>query len=360
MIVRLIRKEAKELINSRGILFLLGAVSIILIIGISYSSKNMGVTGEYKISIGVENRDNSFYSRLLLNYFQEDENFANYASLIPGTEKELSKDFYAGTIDAYLVIPENFAKNLIEVTNIPIEVKISTQDTTTAVILKNILEGYEKYITAVEINAVALYEIMEREKMPLELIEQVNVDISTQLVFTALGRDGIFDYQEIKSQKATPLSAYYTYVLTAMVLLYSGIYGGLRFLKERKAQVWSRGVVAGISMTQQLLAKFLFYGVLSFLAVSAVLGLLQKQLGIPITGKRYLVLALMAFFSTALGLFLAFLFQEERAYAMGANMFQIITCIIGGAVVPVMYLPEGVLLLARLTPVYWFVRLMTA
>lgn len=354
--ILLIVKEWKEGIkNKRVLLFFAG---LLLIIGIVYFSGKTKETSGSSITIGILDEDESFYSRLLVNYFKEDKNFSSYAQLITASENELEEQFAAGKINAYLILPKNFAKNLIQIENTPIDVKISTADTTIAVLLKNVLEGYGKFITAVEVNAVALYEQMERDGMEQALMEQMNIEISKNLVITALGRKDFFQQQVEKNLSSTPLTEYYSYVLVGMLLLYMGLIPGLRLLKEKKSQVFDRGRAAGISIWAYIGSKLLVYGILSILSGMLLFGGISGKTGLNFTAVRFLVLMGMSGISLLLGMLPVFWVKNERAYMIGINMFYVIIAAVGGALIPVMYLPESFLMLSRLTPIYWFVRLM--
>ena len=50
---------------------------------------------------------------------------------------------------------------MIKIENTPLQILLNIEDKTKALLMKNLLEGYEKFVSAVEINCVTLYEVME-------------------------------------------------------------------------------------------------------------------------------------------------------------------------------------------------------
>lgn len=56
-------------------------------------------------------------------------------------------------------------------------------------------------------------------------------------------------------------------------------------------------------------------------------------------------------------LFLAAAFQKTKNYLLASNMFLLLGAILGGGLIPFMYLPAGMQGAARLLPNYWTLRL---
>lgn len=359
----LIGRELKELTGRKGF-YVIGAVILLCVLAGLLAGGIQGAANkpaaQPQIKIGIVDQDGSYLSGVLVNYFADDPNFSRFAEIETMEEKQTEQRLADGSLTACLVIPEHFVDNLITIDNSPIFIRISTKNTTNAILLKNVFESYEKYIAAVQINCMALYDQMEADGMEPSLIEQTNREISMDLVFTALGRDGFFEFIEEPDFKSTPIKEYYFYVLEAMLLLSAGIFTGLLFLKEKNSMVFARGVAAGLHGWQYALSKGLVYGSVTGAAAVLVNRSAGRLLDIPFQLKNDGIIVCFVIFSILLGMLPSLLVKNEKTYMIAGNMFHFITCIAGGAIVPFMYLPEILRNIAEFTPVYWFVRLMAA
>ncbi|HWT26835.1 MAG TPA: ABC transporter permease, partial [Mobilitalea sp.] len=247
-----INKELKELLSNKKIWIGLLTVLIIIIIGTSYNKKNQEAVPSEVLRLGVINNDNSTYSELLLNYFNESKTFSNFVNVVTGDSETIQRAFHKGELDIYLVIPKDFARNMTQIKNSPINVTINIKDTTKAILFQNILTSYAKYITAVEANAVGLYDIMEADGMPQKLVTDTNNTISLDLIFTALGKESFFSYQPVDKFPATTVLQYYIISALFITLLYSGLYVGFSILKEAEL-----GTAARIRTTQTSIFKLI-------------------------------------------------------------------------------------------------------
>lgn len=362
----LIKKEGKEILYNKKIWIIFFMVSIIFIIGTYCNTKEE--TSQHKINVGLVDLDNSMYSNLLTRYFVENDAFSSYVQIEQGSLDKIEEDFLKYQLDAYLVIPENFAENLIQIQNTPMDAKIHQRDTTTALLIQNVLEGYEKYIAAVQINTVGLSQIMENGGISSDIIEKKNTKISIDLVLTALGRNDFFEYQEHKTLSATPIIEYYGYAICILLVMYSSLYIGLLFLAERKSQMFQRGKLAGITLWNYGLAKLFVHGsILSLILSSGYLIINWNYVPKDQRFHTYLdwfvsdgikkvcyIVAIVLFF-ILLSMILSCFFNDKNHFLIAGNMIYFVLAILGGAVIPFLYLPENIAFLGKWTPVYWFI-----
>lgn len=362
----LIKKEGKEILYNKKIWIVFFVVSIIFIIGTYCNTKEE--SSQYKINIGLVDLDNSMYSNLLTRYFVENDAFSSYVQIEQGTLDKIEEDFLSHQLDAYLVIPENFAENLIHIQNTPIDAKIHQSDTTTALLIQNVLEGYEKYIAAVQINTVGLYEIMENGAISPDIIEKKNTEISIDLVLAALGRNDFFEYEEHKTLSAIPIIEYYGYAVCVILIMYSSLYIGLLFLSERKSQVFQRGKLAGISLWKYGLAKLFVHGSILSLILSSGYFILnwndiqsEQRLHTYLEWfvsdgiKKLCFMIGMVLFFIIFSMIVSCFFPDKNSFLIIGNMIYFVLAILGGAIIPFLYLPENIAFLGKWTPVYWFI-----
>lgn len=359
ILLYLLIKDCKELFLSKKKIGVIGIVLIIIIIstycnGVNKETKNQNSF----IQFGVVDQDNSTYSKLLLDYFGKSESFSSYIKLIQGNRIEIEKAFQDGELDIYLEIPEKFAENMIYMEHMPVKVRISTADTTKAILIRNILESYEKYIRAVEINCVALYDAMTLAQMDSKLIEEKNVEISYDLIFTALGKEEFFQYKEIGNFPSTTIVNYYMCAILSILIIYSGLYVGFLLMKEKQLGTLRRLHTTGMPMTVVLLEKILLSSVLIFFVffiVNFITVLTHSNQDYVKTGIFYFS---AIFFCISFTVFLSGIFHKVQNYMIVCNFISFLFLILGGGLIPIMYLPTEIVTLSKFTPLYWFIRML--
>ncbi len=351
-------KDCKELFQNKKRILLIILVLIIFIISTYYNVKNQKAAADNRIRFGVVDEDNSVYSKMLVEYFRENENFSSYIKIVEGNKKELENLFYNGNLDLFLQIPGGFAENMIYLKHEPIKVLISTTDVAKAVLLRNMLESYEKYIRAVEVNCVALFDTMQQAGMKSALINKKNVEISYDLIFTALGKDKFFNFKKVSDFPVSTLLTYYGFALLTILLNFMGLYVGFLISKEKRAGILKRLYTVGITVPVFLLEKILFSAGMIFIMLSAVYIIPNLFLKKSISVIMELFLMSAVLFSICFSVFLSGLFHDVRKYMLAGNYINFLFAIIGGGIIPVLYMPEFMVKLSLLTPNYWMIRAM--
>lgn len=313
---------------------------------------------EAVIKIGVADEDASEYSKMLISFFQENPVFSSYVSLSTGSKEELQVSFLQGELSMYLVLPKDFAKNLINMKNTPIQAVIDTSDTTTALLFQNLLEAYGSYIEAVQTTCNTLYGAMQKAGMEEALIKEKNVEISYDLIFTALGKDLFFE--RIESERFTSISMlqYYSYAFLILLILFAGMFAGFQLLNEQRKGILSRLKITGYSIYKLIFQKFLCYSLIYSLVLVGLLLLLLLLFQISFPFSKLLVFLLAVAGSNLMFFFFSACFQNPSVYLLFGNMIILLFTILGGGILPFMYLPKAITKLSVFTPNYWFVRIL--
>lgn len=321
---------------------------IILISTISYvqSRKTKGTDEKQTyVSLGISNEDTSEYSSLLVNYFSDNTRFTEYVTVIEGTEEELEDRFAAGELDCYLVIPKEFVKSLIYMDHVPIRVYVSNENATKALLLRTVLESYETYITSVEINCVALYDRMREEGFLWEQIEKANVDISMELVFTALGKDTFFTQKKLEPDGKPPwlLGVLHTTLFLIFYLICFPL--GIRLQNRYQCGMFSRLKASGIPVWAQAVAMLLPY-ILWMGAASGLLLLSASEKTLRVYGNLFLLLMLLPLFTALLSV----ICKKKQTYLLLYSIGMVSFLLIGGGIISVQYLPDHLQLLSGWMP----------
>lgn len=352
----LIKKDLKDILGYKKRIILTMVVLIIIIISTSLYVSKQEILTYKKLSLGVINEDTSPYSKLLLEYFKTSESFSSYISVYEGEQTEIKNEFKKGFLDVYLMIPKGFSDNLIRLNHLPVEVVIRGEDRTKAILMDNILKSYEKYIKAIEISCVALYDRMEHTGFHTEFINKKNIEISYDLIFMALGKEFFFEYEEIGDYKNTPFLKYMAVAFLCTITLYFIFYMGLFIRIDRETGIYGRLYGAGVPIYLYLLEKLIvLYSVIGIPIILFIL-IINLFFGMSISFLSVLLYMIILFTGVNLIIFVNGLFNKTSEYLLAGNFYCLFSAIFGGGIIPIMFLPDPILKLSYLTPTYWMIR----
>ncbi len=306
-------------------------------------------------SFGVVDYDGSLYSKMIVEYFRGTESFSKFASLEVGEKEAIHQKFLNGEISAYLVIPKGFSECLMNGSDTKIQAVINASNTVVSVMLSNMLDSYDTYITEVQKNSFALYELFKMEGFDEKALNRANWDTSIDLVTKALSRDDLFEKHEVTSMPHTPIYKYYVWALLSLVILYSSVLSGFSFLKEISLGTFARLRIIGHSLPNVLGAILItnvsIWSLLGCMVTRVVGGMLQCE--IPAAGYLYIILCIML--ANVVFCFLASLCKERKTYMLICNFGLLIMGVIGGVVFPISVMPYRFLELAKCSPNYWII-----
>ncbi|MBP3610918.1 MAG: ABC transporter permease [Lachnospiraceae bacterium] len=346
----LLRAEAAGWKNRWNMVGML--VLIVVIIGtFSYiREQREPESGTGKMILGVANEDTSEYAGLLLDYFKENEVFQQYVELVEESERKLEEALWRGELDGYLAIPKSFAQSMIDMEHLPVRAVISMKNPTKALVLRHVMDAYENYIEAVEVNCTALYRLMKEEGYPADERNAANMEVSLELIFTALGKDELFRYRELEAKEELSLSDHYKYTAVYFVLLFSFLPAGLRLLALKKSGLTRRLKSMNTSGLHVAAAAGLPYLLLCG-GVFFALCWQEEKLALYPEGLLLVLPWLVAV------LVLGWLCDSSQTYLFVCSLMLVGLLVLGG-LIPEQFLPEQFETVAEWMPNRRFVQLM--
>ena len=349
----LLQAEAARWKNRRNIGFLIVLI-IVMISTFCYVKEQEAKEEEVenpKIALGVAKEDTSQYAELLMQYFNENEYFLQYVDLIEAEEAALQTALEEGSLDAYLVIPENFAQSMIDMENLPVKARVSMKNPTKALVLRYVMEAYENYIEAVEVNCTALYRRMKTEGFSYEARNAANVDVSLELIFTALGKDDFYKKRMVETEiqpeedgvKTLSMMQHYQYTGVYFVLMFLFLPAGLRIIELRRNGIARRLKVVNIPMAGIMTAVGIPYLVLgaSMLAV-----ICYRETAMDSLFKAMLLVLPWLPVFLLLGLFC----ENSQKYLFVCSMLLVCLAVFGGSLIPEEFLPDSFQTVAKWLP----------
>jgi ABC-2 type transport system permease protein len=343
----------------RNLMLFLVPILIFVFISIFFSLNKVEESFMKSLSIGVIDKDKTMYSDVLINSFEENDSFTNFINVSIGDENKLTNEFYDNKYDALLTIPAGFIENLMYFDYDPINVMINYKNPITAMLLKNAMIGYEKYITSVEVGVSTLYNKMYNLGFSNEEINSYNNLISTKLIFMALNRNKFFKSNEIVNVPAVSSIKYFFLSIIIMFLMYISVFAAINLIKEREDRCFERLKLSRISIYNYIIGKAISTTTFIFIIV-AIWYILFVFFTDYSFSNNIIYQGFFMFenilFDVAVAILVSSLFEKEEAVVLFSNVFVFINGIIGGSIVPIHYMPTVIQKIAIVSPNYWMLK----
>lgn len=311
------------------------------------------------LEIGLIVEDKGIYAGMLTDALTDTEAFRNFANIEQGESENIHKAFKEGKLDAIITMPDGFVNSIMRFESNPIDVMVNYDEPMKAIIIKNIMTSYEKYIASSEIGIMTLFDQMEDLGFDWDTIVTYNEQISYDLIFTALSRNSMMNYNEVVNVPSVVSTIYYFMAIIIMFLMYIATYAAINLIREREDMCFVRLKISKISLLNYMLSKAI--GTTLFIS-TIVLGwlLLFAFFTNGIIGDNLILLCIFLIisilFNVVLAMFMTAYIEREEGVILLSNVFIFINAIIGGSVIPIPMMPEALQKVAIISPNYWMIR----
>ncbi|MCT4597920.1 MAG: ABC transporter permease [Vallitalea sp.] len=356
----LFNKNFKQLIRQRKrtvIMFTLPLCMFALIF-LFFTLSKIDNTSIKPINIGVIDNDKSIYSSALVNAYMDNESFTDFVNINIGKD-DIKQSFEDGKLDAIIEIPENYSNYLMYFEHIPVNVKVAYNNPLKAVLFKNVMESYEKYITSVQVGVEVLYDKMTELSMSKEEISLYNNEISYELIMTSVGRNKFFKYNELVNVPSTTSINYFFIAIIMMFLMYISVFTSIDLIREKENMCFRRLRIGRVSIFEYLISKLLSSTIYIFLIV--VSWFLIISIFTNLTLNNNLILIIMYIFScitlsVSFAMIISSVFERDESIILVSNIFIFVNAIVGGSIIPIHYMPSILRKIAIITPNYWMIK----
>lgn len=345
-------KDIKLIINNTKLLIcLICTIIAVCVLGGTYryniDTDNKGMV------VGVVNNDESPYADLLLNFFKSNESFSQLANIVEDNQTTIETEFESGNIDAYIVIPKDFANSLMDLENTRIKIRINQEKEVEAIILKAVLSSYEKYVTSVQNNAVGLYSSLKKSGLKRKENMKINLLSSWQMVNMAMAKEDYFDYKVVNVKKIS-LVEHYIYTIILIIIIYYGIYVGVQIKYEQSKGVLKLYKVGKGNMLSFILSKISVNGIFICILLSIPIMIICNNIGDG-TGANviaFIILNIIMYISVAI--LFALVINNKNTYILIVNGLVILLTIVGGGIIPYEYMPQNMQVMVKYLPIKLF------
>lgn len=359
--LNILAKDLKLIFRNKQLMLVCFTVPFVLLIIFSYMFSNgmERAQGPEPIDAAVVDNEDSIISRILIQSFNDNKSFTGFIRLHNYSEQDAEEKFKKGQVTAIIRIPHGFIKSVYYCENYPISVTVSTSSPLKGDVLRSMLEGYSEYIASVQSSVYSSYKYIDKLKLDEKTKGLMNEDLSKELVYKSLAREGIFDEKIYNDIPSSSSKEYYIISILIVFLMYIGISAGNFVIYDKNSRCLERIMTAPYGIPMAVLSKWISFIIFSFLysLLFIFLPLLLFKVYIGIEIKPMLIFILLCTgFVDILFIFLGIIFKREEEYMLFCNFLVLITAVIGGCFIPLYMMPAAVQKLSMFTPEYWMIR----
>ncbi|MCL6709720.1 ABC transporter permease, partial [Pseudomonas sp. R2.Fl] len=316
-------------------LFLLGA-------GIIISETMQGEEKVNRFPVAIVDKDDTAQTKYVIEQLTEGK-LRKIMKPLYTNEEKAKQLLRENKVAAIVTLPKGFSHDIAHGENQPLHVIGNSNKPLQSQLFRYVMESAADYTSAAQSGINTVDAFLEKENVS---DEKRRAEFKKSLVtfgLHVLDRGSLFDEQVETSFFQQDMKQYYVLSFAALLLMIWSYGGWLLASETQTSPVLDRMKTRGVSFLRIYLAQLTALFVL-LLPVSVVLfGSLIKGLKLPVTGtygELFLGVSgsLVAFL--CLFLLLRVLFLSQKAYQITGLLFILLSAILSGHVVPVVYLPD--------------------
>lgn len=355
LIVKNVLEQARDI--KRNSLFFFLPIAIFICLFTYFNVNEIELNFIQPLKVGVVVEDNTFYTQMLVDDFESKKDLSRFFQLEQGDMDTITRRFNAKELDGMLIIPEGFFEAVLYFDENPMEVKIHSDDPIAATILYNGFLAYEQYIISVEKAINAFYDSF-RDEVSREEYWEYNDALSIDLIMTMLNRNDLYTFNEIIEIPSASSMEYYFVAMTVMFVFLMAMFTATQWIKERHTDVFMRMTLTNIKSYEYILSRWI--GDFIFISLIVTVWSLAFQVSGEsgasggLRGALYHGLLIMT--AIALASIVTLVLNEESDMVLVSSMVVFFGSVLGGSIIPIHYLPEGLKVISGFTPNYLAIR----
>ncbi len=316
-------------------LFLLGA-------GIIISQTMQGEERVNQFPVAIVDNDHTAQTKYVIEQLTEGKLHKIMKPLYTN-EQEAKELLQQNKVAAIVTLPKGFSRDIAHGKNKPLHVIGNSNKPLQSQLFRYVMESAADYTSAAQSGINTVDYFLEKENVS---DKNRRAEFKKSLVtfgLHVLDRGSLFDEQVETSFFQQDMKQYYVVSFAALLLMIWSYGGWLLASETQTSPVLARMKTRGVSFVHIYLAQLTALYVL-VLPVSIVLyGSIIKGLKLFVTstyGELFLAISGSLFAFLCLFLLLRVLFSSQKAYQITGLLFILLSAILSGHVVPVVYLPD--------------------
>ena len=315
-------------------------VGLIALIIITYFSPS---ADDEPINIGLVDLDNSTETKLVSQLIEESSQLGSYLAIHSMSESDAIKAIEQDRIASYIVFPDNFTNDLYQGSTTELPIIGNPNQPTESYMINELMESISRHIRSSQANILSINYYAKNIGMEDAARNEFVFQQFQEFLFYTIGRDRILTDKEISNQ-ATSSPMQYFIIGGWFIVITIWIFSIFHFLtKDNSSRMRNRMRLYGVTELQQSLAKIIVTFAVSFLFSSVSFYLLRTIFESEVTAQDYIrigiVIALYSSFFLLSLTIIESLISAQKVRLLVQSLFTIVSLILSGAIIPVIYYP---------------------
>jgi ABC-2 type transport system permease protein len=307
---------------------------------------------------------------VITNILITDQRYSDFLTIRKLDYETLTEQLNSGELDAAIILPERFVSDMMAGVNRPIEVIANEQNPLKSAVIRELMESAAAQITAAQsaINTAWHYTDIEGLRQN-EINRKFNTLVMNYMTMS-FSRDTYYKSKSVSAFGNYRIEHYFTASALSLFIFFSCTACIKPVIQNRSRNILSRLYSCGaspfrIALSNQLPVFFIsFVQALSILAITTALsasgpiGRFVSFEGVTIQSALIVATAVAAvcLLTSSAICFFSNIFKNTEAAEIFSFSFIIVSAIVGGAIIPYVYLPEAFERFGAVTYSFWAQR----
>ncbi|MBP2077383.1 ABC transporter permease [Oceanobacillus polygoni] len=295
------------------------------------------------IQVGLVNLDENEQTELIVQLIEQSSQLGSFIAIHSLTENEAKIAVENNEISSYITFPDNFTRHLMQGQSVEIPITGNPNQQAESFLVNELIESVSRHIRASQANILAINSYAREFGMDDEERNDFVFEQFKEFLFYTVGRDRVLTEREITNLATSSPIQYFAvgswFILISIWLL--TIYNF--FTKENPIRLRNRMRLYGVLEIQQTIAKMFVTMFITAIFAGLSLFALENVLVETIIPEDYLRITILTLLYSVIFLqclaIIETLIQSHKLRLLVQSMFTILSVIISGAIIPVIYYP---------------------
>lgn len=313
-----------------------------------------------RFDVIVVNLDTNPLSRLLVQQFTSDKNLKELINVrLVDREEEAIELVRGNSVVAAIIIPKGFIDSVEIGENYSLRLVANSAHPLKSEMIRSLMESYTRNVSAGQSAVNAVWDYYGETSMSNNEKREKIDRVINEITLRAFARNNIISKSTLEGINSISPIQFYLVSLIIIIIMFSTLSWAKGIIEERDSRVIDRLNLSLRGGGTYILGKFIGIFVIGIIQSIAILlmgsYLLLGSFGTD-TYKLMMVLSSVVFAVAGLGLFGAFIIKSVALLEQVGNGLIFIMSLIGGGLIPYIYLPSPINLLSKFTINYWGIK----
>ena len=310
------------------------------------------------VAVATVDNDNtmeSFLAWSVLSSVSNEQTLKFYKTTLDRANTMLA----AGELNAVFIFPEGFTQSVLNGQNMPVQALYNPATPLSTALITTVANNGLALLQAAQSGVYA--SLYYTSSFAPEKYNDVFSRINTRLIRTALASNSMFARREVSATGETGATAYYLihmliflHVLSMPLLCYPM----RRACRPAILQSLKQLGHCGTYTVMPWLAAYTLFMLPCLILIFAAWALVASPLSLPVNVAMLYCLPIIALLLGTFVCLFALLFKHEISAGVSSCGLAAVSLLLSGGIIPLSYLPDYAVPLAKLMPQWWVCRML--